>query len=47
MSDTTTNILEKAKFNNDGLIPAVIQDTQTREVLTVAYMNAEALRLTL
>jgi len=43
----TTNILEKARFNSDGLIPAVVQDAQTREVLTVAYMNAESLGLTL
>jgi phosphoribosyl-ATP pyrophosphohydrolase/phosphoribosyl-AMP cyclohydrolase len=41
------DILEKAKFSADGLIPAVVQDARTREVLTVAYMNREALRLTL
>lgn len=41
------DILEKAKFGADGLIPAVVQDAHTREVLTVAYMNKEALRLTL
>jgi phosphoribosyl-ATP pyrophosphohydrolase/phosphoribosyl-AMP cyclohydrolase len=41
------DILEKAKFSADGLIPAVVQDARTREVLTVAYMNQEALRLTL
>ena len=41
------DILQKAKFGSDGLIPAVVQDANTREVLTVAYMNAEALRLTL
>ena len=40
-------ILEKAKFGADGLIPAVVQDARTREVLTVAYMNREALQLTL
>jgi phosphoribosyl-AMP cyclohydrolase / phosphoribosyl-ATP pyrophosphohydrolase len=40
-------ILEKAKFGADGLIPAVIQDARTREVLTVAYMNKEALQLTI
>ena len=40
-------ILEKAKFGADGLIPAVVQDALTREVLTVAYMNKEALQLTL
>jgi phosphoribosyl-ATP pyrophosphohydrolase/phosphoribosyl-AMP cyclohydrolase len=41
------DILGKAKFDAAGLIPAVIQDVRTREVLTVAYMNQEALRLTL
>jgi phosphoribosyl-AMP cyclohydrolase / phosphoribosyl-ATP pyrophosphohydrolase len=42
-----SSILSKARFNADGLIPAVVQDAKTREVLTVAYMNEEALRLTL
>ena len=43
----TTDILSQAKFSSDGLIPTVIQDSRTREVLTVAYMNREALRLTI
>jgi phosphoribosyl-AMP cyclohydrolase len=30
----------------DGLVPAVIQDSQTRDVLMVGFMNAEALRRT-
>ena len=47
MSNPTQAILAKARFNSDGLIPAVVQDARTREVLTVAYMNEEALRLTL
>jgi phosphoribosyl-ATP pyrophosphohydrolase/phosphoribosyl-AMP cyclohydrolase len=42
-----SDILEKAKFGADGLIPAIVQDARTREVLTVAYMNKEALQLTL
>jgi len=41
------DILENAKFGSDGLIPAIVQDARTREVLTVAYMNKEALQLTL
>ena len=41
------DILQRAKFNAGGLIPAVVQDAQTREVLTVAFMNEEALRLTI
>jgi phosphoribosyl-ATP pyrophosphohydrolase/phosphoribosyl-AMP cyclohydrolase len=40
-------VLDSAKFGADGLIPAVVQDARTREVLTVAYMNKEALQLTL
>jgi phosphoribosyl-ATP pyrophosphohydrolase/phosphoribosyl-AMP cyclohydrolase len=43
----TKDILKDARFNADGLIPAVVQDVRTREVLTVAYMNPESLRLTL
>jgi phosphoribosyl-AMP cyclohydrolase / phosphoribosyl-ATP pyrophosphohydrolase len=34
------------KFDEKGLIPAILQDANTREVLMVAYMNAEALRRT-
>lgn len=37
----------KLKFDRDGLIPAVVQDFFTNEVLTVAYMNAESLEITL
>jgi phosphoribosyl-ATP pyrophosphohydrolase/phosphoribosyl-AMP cyclohydrolase len=42
-----SDILEEAKFGPDGLIPAIVQDARTREVLTVAYMNKEALELTI
>ena len=34
------------KFDERGLIPAVVQDATTSEVLMVAWMSAEALRLT-
>lgn len=34
------------KFDERGLITAVVQDAATRDVLMVAWMNAEALRLT-
>lgn len=33
-------------YDTNGLIPAVVQDTDTGEVLMVAWMNAEALSLT-
>lgn len=35
------------RFDENGLAPCVVQDWRTGEVLTLAYMNAEALRLTL
>ena len=35
------------KPDERGLIPAVVQDARTLEVLTVAYMNEESLRRTL
>lgn len=38
---------EDVCFDERGLIPTVVQDASTREVLTLAYMNAESLRRTL
>lgn len=35
------------KFDNDGLIPAVVQDAKDGRVLMVAFMNAESLGMTL
>ena len=35
------------KFDERGLIPAIVVDTETRRVLTLAYMNAESLRLSM
>lgn len=35
------------KFDRDGLIPAIAQDNDSGEILMVAYMNEESLRLTL
>ena len=39
--------LDQVKFNAHGLIPAIVQDLYTNEVLTLAYMNEESLRITL
>lgn len=39
--------VEDVKFDGQGLIPAVVQDARTRQVLTLAYMNEESLRKTL
>jgi len=35
------------QFDQNGLIPAIVQDVSTGEVLMLAYMNAESLRRTL
>jgi phosphoribosyl-AMP cyclohydrolase len=40
-------ILERVKFDSAGLIPAVIQAEDTRDVLMLGYMDAEAIRRTL
>lgn len=39
--------INKVKFNSDGLIPVVVQAFDTKEVLMLAYMNLEALKITL
>ena len=40
-------IVDKVKFDKDGLAPVLVQDYVTHEALTLAYMNAESLRITL
>jgi phosphoribosyl-AMP cyclohydrolase len=41
------NLIDKLKLNEQGLIPAVIQDEENKEVLMVAYMNKESLLKTI
>ncbi len=43
---STDNFLDQLRWNEDGLIPAIAQDTNTNEVLMVAWMNRESLALT-
>ncbi len=40
-------ILKKLKFNSEGLIPTIAQDAKTNQVLMMAWMNEESLRLTI
>lgn len=35
------------KYDSNGLIPAIVQDHQTKEVLMMAWMNAESLKKTI
>lgn len=43
----TPRTLNRLKFNPDGLIPAIVQDYKSKEVLMMAYMNIDSLRQTL
>src|SRR5579859_7519355 len=42
-----SDVIASLKFNADGLIPAIVQDARSSEVLMMAWMNAEAVRLTI
>lgn len=39
-------MIENVKFDEKGLVPAIIQDATSKEVLTLAYMNEESLKKT-
>jgi len=39
--------IEKLKFDEKGLIPAIVVDAETDQVLTLAYMNEESLRISI
>ena len=39
--------LDTLKFDDRGLIPAIVQDAETGKVLTLAYMNRESFRTSL
>jgi phosphoribosyl-AMP cyclohydrolase len=41
-----TRLIDAVKFNSDGLVPAIAQCVKTKDVLMMAWMNAEALELT-
>ena len=39
--------IEKLKFNDDGLVPAIVQEENTGRVVMMAWMNEEALKKTI
>ena len=41
------DLLSEIKFDANGLIPAIVQDAETKEMLMLAYMNQESIQLTL
>ena len=45
--DTNKSFLETVKFDEKGLVPAIVQDHETGKVLMMAWMNRESLQMTL
>ena len=39
--------IKNLKFDENGLIPAIVVDAVSKEVLTLAYMNEESLKITM
>ena len=46
-AETVGAVIERVKFDTNGLLPAVIQAFDSKDVLMLGYMDAEALRRTL
>lgn len=51
MTDSTSTdteaVLDRAHFGADGLLPAIVQEESSKDVLMLGYMDREALRRTL
>ena len=47
MPETNYVSIGELKFDEKGLIPAVVVDSESKKVLTVAYMNAESLKISM
>ncbi len=45
--DATDDQLGQVRYDDNGLVPAIVQDEASQQVLMMAWMNAETLRLTL
>jgi phosphoribosyl-AMP cyclohydrolase len=45
--EPTDEQLGRVTFNDDGLVAAIVQDQATKQVLMMAWMNAETLRMSL
>ena len=47
MGQTFTELCQEIPWNSQGLIPAIVQDFHSKEVLMLAWMNQESLKLCL
>ncbi|WP_101758344.1 phosphoribosyl-AMP cyclohydrolase [Oceanicoccus sp. KOV_DT_Chl] len=45
-SEVAQHFLDEVRWTSDGLVPAIAQDYQSNDILMVAWMNREALALT-
>lgn len=43
----TNGTIKDVKFDSNGLVPAIVQDYKTKDVLMLAYMNKQSLKKTL
>jgi len=46
-AETVEQVIDRAAFKDGGLMPAIVQQWDSKEVLMLGYMDAEALRRTL
>ena len=46
-TEKALKLVETLKYDDNGLIPAIVQDEKTKDVLMVAYMNRASLEKTL
>ena len=46
-TSSDTSQLPVLKYDANGLIPAIVQDDATNEILMLGYMNAESIQMTL
>ena len=46
-TDSTSDVLDRVRFDEKGLLPAIIQEESTQQVLMLGWMDREALRRTL
>ncbi|MFN8439931.1 MAG: phosphoribosyl-AMP cyclohydrolase [Caldilineaceae bacterium] len=44
---TQSELFSSLKYDTSGLVPAIVQDAQTKQVLMMAWMNEESLRRTI
>ncbi|MEO0560635.1 MAG: phosphoribosyl-AMP cyclohydrolase [Chloroflexota bacterium] len=45
--ENITSLLERVRWNDNGLVPAIVQDSETLQVLMMAWMNEDSLRQTI